>query len=145
MIIDSDLSPEKLNDAVHDTIRVFDNYGLAIRQDKEGRFRINDFSPMGTYSSYYTYYINPTEKGSEMILESFKVGGKPYPLEKQEAYEKAFLKNLNKIIDKEIPITAEIANKNIYKAEKGVKGIGIIISVIFIILLLYFGMKLLMQ
>jgi hypothetical protein len=142
MIIDSNLNPDKLNDAIHDTIRVFDNYGLSRKTDKEGRFRITDYSKMGTYNSYYTYYITGTDSGaSELYLEGHKVG-KQFSLEDQEAYEKLFLKNLNKIIDKDIPITAEVANKELYKEEKGAKGVLTLILLVLAIASIFYGIKL---
>src|ERR1700693_3875537 len=101
MTLDYTLNPDKLNDAIHNTIRVFDNYNLKRKTDKEGRFVIIDRSWFGKF----TYYITATENGSQLSIEASKILGKPLPPEELQANEELFLKNLYKIIDREIVLT----------------------------------------
>lgn len=62
---------------------------------------------------------------------------KPVSREDLAAHEESFLKNLFKIIDKEIAITPEIINRDLYKSQKlkiGLKGLFWIALIILLIL-----------
>ena len=133
MTIDYTLTPDQLSNAVYNTILVFDEYSLRKKTDSEGRQLIIDTSWKGMFS----YFIAETPGGSRLTLEALAT--KPVSAEELTGYEESFLKNLYKIIDKEISITAEKANTDIYKNRRigvGLRSIMWIIVIIVIILLM---------
>ncbi len=129
MTIEYVLTPDQLSNAIDNTIRVFNEYSLRKRKDSEGRQFIIDTSWMGMFS----YFIVETPAGSQLTLEAVSV--KPQTAEERLEHEEIFLKNLFKIIDKEIAITPEIANRNLYKKPKITLGLRSILWVIVIIVL----------
>jgi len=64
------------------------------------------------------------------------IAAKPVSAEELAGHEESFLKNLFKIIDKEIAITAEIANRDIYKKPQLGIGFRSILWIIVIIVLI---------
>jgi hypothetical protein len=128
--IDYTLTPEQLNNAIDNTIRVFDEYRLRKKRDSEGRQLIIDRSWMGRLN----YFITELPEGSQLTLEA--VSAKPVSREELAGHEESFLKNLFKIIDKQIAITPEIANRNLYKRAKLCIGGRSIIWIVIIILLI---------
>jgi hypothetical protein len=128
--IDYTLTPDQLSNAIDNTIRVFDEYSLRKKRDREGRQLIIDRSWMGRFN----YFITEIPGGSQLTLEA--VAAKPVSREVLAELEESFLKNLYKIIDKEIMITSEIANRNIYKRAKVGFGLRSIIWIVIIIALI---------
>jgi hypothetical protein len=128
--IEYTLTPDQLSNAVDNTIRVFDQYSLKRKMDKQERRIIVDRSWMGMFN----YFVTETPGGSQLTIEAMT--SKPVSREELAGYEERFLKNLYKIIDKEIAITPEIVNRDIYKKWKlriGLKGIlwfGLVIILI---------------
>src|SRR5579872_4174466 len=110
--IDYTLTPDQLSMAIDNTIRVFDEYRLRKKRDSQGRQLIID----GSWRGRLNYYITEITGGSQLTLEA--VATKPVSKEELTRHEESFLKNLYKIIVKEIAITPEIANRNIYKRWK---------------------------
>ena len=137
MRIDYTLTPDQLIDAIHNTIRIFDKYGLSKKTDKEGRFRITDRS----WSGNYLFYVVETDSGCQLSLEAKKIVGKPLTFGEQQQKEEEFLKNLYKVIDKEILITPEIAGTDIYKDKKRSRVMLSIVSLIAVIVLIIIILK----
>jgi hypothetical protein len=127
--IDYTLTPDQLSNAIDNTIRVFNEYSLRKKTDSEGRQLIVDTSWMGMFN----YFVTETPGGSQLTLEA--MAAKPVSSEELIGHEESFLKNLYKIIDKEITITPEIANTDIYKSPKVGIGLRSIIWIIVIIVL----------
>ena len=109
MTIEYRLPADQLSNTVENTIRAFDEYSLRKKPDSTGRQVIMDRSWMGTFH----YYISETPEGSKLTIEA--VPARPVPGETLQAREEAFLKNLFKIISKEITITPGIAASDLYK------------------------------
>ena len=109
MTIEYRLTADQLSNTVENTIRAFDEYSLKRKPDSTGRQVIMDRSWMGTYH----YFISETPYGSRLTVEA--VPAKAVPREVLLEHEEAFLKNLFKIISKEITITPEIAAMDLYK------------------------------
>jgi hypothetical protein len=128
--IDYTLTPDQLSNAVDNTIRVFDEYSLKKKTDSQERRLIVDRSWMGMFN----YFITETPGGSQLTLEA--MAAKPVSREELAGHEESFLKNLYKIIDKEIAITPEIASRNIYKRSKLRIGLWNIIWIVVIIVLI---------
>lgn len=129
--IEYTLTPDQLSNAVDNTIRVFDQYSLRKKTDNQERRLIVDKSWMGMFN----YFITESPGGSQLTLEAMT--SKPVSREELARREESFLKNLYKIIDKEMAITPEIANRDIYKSRKlriGLKGILWIALIIILIL-----------
>jgi hypothetical protein len=129
--IEYTLTPDQLSYAVDNTIRVFDQYRLRRKTDNQGRQLIVDTSWKGLFN----YFITETQGGSQLTLEA--MAAKPISREELAGHEASFLKNLYKIIDKEIAITPEITNRDIYKSQTlriGLKGILWIVLIILLIL-----------
>ena len=129
--IEYTLTPDQLSFAVDNTIRVFDQYRLRRKTDNQGRQLIVDRSWMGMFN----YFITETSVGSQLTLEAMT--SKPLSREELAGHEESFLKNLYKIIDKEIAITPEITSRDIYKGRKlriRLKGILWITLIIILIL-----------
>lgn len=129
-IIDYTLTPDQLSNAVDNTIRVFDQYSLRKKTDKQERRLVVDKSWRGMFN----YFISETPGGSQLTLEA--MAARPASREELAGHEESFLKNLYKIIDKQIAITHEIANRNIYKGRKIVIGTKSIIWIVVIIILI---------
>ncbi len=128
--IDYTLTPDQLSNAVDNTIRVFDEYSLRKKTDSQGRQLIVDRSWMGMFN----YFITETPGGSQLTLEA--MAAKPVSREELAGHEESFLKNLYKIIDKEIAITPETARRDIHKGRKLSIGPRTIIWIVVIILLI---------
>jgi hypothetical protein len=128
--IDYTLTTEQLNNAIDNTIRVFDEYSLRRKRDSEGKQLIIDRSWMGMFG----YFIVEIPGGSQLTLEA--MARKPVSEEELASHEESFLKNLYKIIDKQIAITPEIANRKIHKSRKLVIGPRSIIWIVVILLLI---------
>jgi len=128
--IDYTLTPDQLSIAIDNTIRVFDEYSLKKKRDREGRQLIRDRSWMGMFN----YFITEIPGGSQLTLEA--MGAKTVSRDELAEHEESFLKNLYKIIVKEIAITPEIANRNLYKTAKVAIGPWAIIWIAVIILLI---------
>lgn len=129
--IEYTLTPDQLSYAVDNTIRVFDQYILKRKTDTEGRQIIIDRSWKGIFN----YFVTETPGGSQLTIEAMT--SKPVSREELAGHEESFLKNLYKIIDKEIAITPEIINRDIHKGRKlkiGPKGILWIALIILLIL-----------
>ena len=109
MTIEYRLTADQLSNTVENTIRAFDEYSLRKKPDGAGRQVIMDRGWMGTFH----YFISETPYGSKLSIEA--VPARPVPQEILIEYEEAFLKNLFKIISKEITITPEIAASDLYK------------------------------
>jgi len=107
--IEYTLTPDQLSNAVDNTIRVFDQYSLRRKTDKQERQIIVDRSWMGKFN----YFITETTWGSQLTLEAMAT--KPVSREELTGHEEIFLKNLFKIINKEIAITPEIAKRDTHK------------------------------
>jgi hypothetical protein len=129
MTLEYTLTPDQLSNAIDNTIRVFDEYNLRKKKDSEGRQFIMDTSWMGMFS----YYIVETPAGAQLTLEA--VAAKTITAEERLEYEERFLKNLFKIIDKEIAVTPEIANRDLYKKPKIGLGLRSILWLVVIIVL----------
>ncbi len=129
MTLEYTLTPDQLSNAIDNTIRVFNEYSLRKKKDSEGKQFIIDTSWMGMF----TYFIVETPAGSQLTLEAVAV--KTITGEERLAHEESFLKNLFKIIDKEIAVTPEIANRDLYKKPKIGLGLRSILWLIVIIVL----------
>lgn len=131
MTIEYRLTADQLSNTVENTIRAFDEYSLRKKPDSSERQVIMDRSWMGTFH----YFINETPYGSKLTVEA--VAAKPVPQEVLIEHEEVFLKNVFKVISKEIAITPEIAGSSLYK--KPVLHIGVrnIFLMILVILLLF--------
>ncbi len=129
MTIEYTLTPDQLSNAIENTIRVFNEYSLRKKKDNEGTQIIIDNSWMGMFS----YFIVETPAGSQLTLEALAV--KKISEGERVEHEESFLKNLFKIIDKEIAITPEIANRDLHKKPKIGLGLRSILWLIVIIVL----------
>jgi hypothetical protein len=136
MRIDLTITPDQLNDAVQNTIRFFDNYRFSKKTDQDGRLIVYDSEWSGTYY----YFITEDGSGSQLSVEAKKTE-KPLGLKEQSAYEEIFIKNILKIIDKEIVITPEIARRDIYKKNRKAPGPITIIYILIIVVVIVIGMK----
>src|SRR3954463_13194575 len=112
MTIEYRLTPEQLSLAIDNTIRVFDEYSLRRKPDKKGSRIIMDRSWNGSFS----YFISETAQGSRLTLEAKP--SKPVSVDILTGHEEVFLKNLFKIITKEIVITPEISATDLYKKQR---------------------------
>ena len=131
MTIEYRLTADQLSNTVENTIRAFDEYSLRKKPDSTGRQVIMDRSWMGTFH----YFISETTDGSKLTIEA--VPARPVPRETLLAREEAFLKNLFKIISKEITITPEIAALDLYKKPLLHIGAQNIIWMILILILVF--------
>jgi hypothetical protein len=136
MNIDYTLTPDQLSNAVYNTILAYDEYSLRKKTDREGTQLILDSSWKGMFS----YFITEVPGGSRLTLEALST--KKFSAEELASHEEAFLKNLYRIIDKEITITAQMSNTDIYKNRRvgaGLKSKIWIVVVIVITILLLIG------
>jgi hypothetical protein len=131
MTIEYRLTADQLSNTVENTIRAFDEYSLRKKPDSAGRQVIMDRSWMGTYH----YFIVETPHGSRLEIEA--VPAKPVPRDVLLEHEEAFLKNLFKIISKEIAITPEIAASDLHKKPVLPIGAQNIIWMILILILIF--------
>jgi hypothetical protein len=131
MTIEYRLTPDQLSNMVENTIRAFDEYCLKRKPDSSGRQVIMDRSWMGTYH----YFISETSYGSRLTIEA--VASKWVPQELLLEHEEVFLKNLFKIISKEITITPEIASSDLYKKRILRVGVQNIIWMVLILILVF--------
>jgi hypothetical protein len=131
MTIEYRLTADQLSNTVENTIRAFDEYSLRKKPDSSERQVIMDRSWMGTFH----YFITETPYGSKLTVEA--VAAKPVPQEVLIEHEEVFLKNVFKIISKEIAVTPEIAGSSLYKKPVLQIGIRNIIWMILVILLLF--------
>jgi hypothetical protein len=131
MTIEYRLTADQLSTAVENTIRAIDEYSLRKKPDSAGRQVIHDRDWMGTFH----YFISETPYGSRLTIEA--VAAKPVSQETLLEHEEAFLKNLFKIISKEITITPEIAASDLYKKPVPHIGTQNIIWMILIIILVF--------
>ena len=131
MTIEYRLTTDQLSTTVDNTIRAFDEYSLRKKPDGIGRPVIMDRSWMGTFH----YFISETTDGARLTVEA--VAAKPLPQETLIEHEEAFLKNLFKIISKEITITPEIAASSLYKKRIPLIGVQNIIWMILILILVF--------
>ncbi|HZZ75445.1 MAG TPA: hypothetical protein VFE04_05925 [Puia sp.] len=131
MTIEYRLTADQLSNTVENTIRAFDEYSLRKKPDSSERQVIMDRSWMGTFH----YFISETPYGSKLTVEA--VAAKPVPQEVLIEHEEVFLKNVFKIISKEIAVTPEIAGSSLYKKPVLQIGIRNIIWMILVILLLF--------
>jgi hypothetical protein len=131
MTIEYRLTTGELSTTVDNTIRVFDEYSLRKKPDSAGRQVIMDRSWMGTFH----YFISETPDGSRLNIEA--VAAKPVSQETLIEHEEEFLKNLFKIICKEITITPEIAASSVYKKRIPMIGVQNIIWMILILILIF--------
>ena len=109
MTIEYRLTADQLSNTVENTIRAFDEYSLRRKPDNAGRQVIMDRGWMGNLSLFHqrnTLWIETVDRSS-----TGQAGSREILLE----HEEAFLKNLFKIISKEITITPEIAASDLYK------------------------------
>jgi hypothetical protein len=139
MKIDLTTTPDQLNDAIQNTIRVFDNYSFSKKTDQDGRLIIRD----SEWSGSYYYFITEDGSGSQLNVEA-RSTGKSLSAKELIAHEEGFIKNVLKIIDKEIAITPEIARVDIYKKKRApgpVTFIYIIIVIVIIIIVIKSCMK----
>jgi hypothetical protein len=137
MDVQYNLPPDKLLDAIHNTIRVFKHYSILKRTNRDGRSIIMDASWFGRFY----FYIIETEGGSQLSIEAGKTIGKNISPEELESHEKTFIKNIEKIIDKEIVITPEIANTDIYKDKQKASGLTSLILLISALIMVFVGFK----
>ena len=136
MVIEYSLAPELLNDEIHNTIKIFNNYTLNKKTDRQGRFTILDTSWFGSYA----YSINEVDNGWKLSLEASKVG-KKLSVEELHSKEELFLKNLDKVIKREILITPEIANTDVYKGARDRNGILGLLKVGVALFMILYGLK----
>ncbi|HEY2349125.1 MAG TPA: hypothetical protein VGH64_08925 [Puia sp.] len=129
MTIEYRLNTDQLSNAVDNTIRVFDEYSLRAKPDNKGRQVIMDRS----WNGMFGYYISETLQGSRLTIEA--KASKPVSVEILTGHEEIFLKNLFKIITKEIAITPEIAARDLHKRPRIRVSILNILLMILIILL----------
>jgi hypothetical protein len=128
--IEYTLTPDQLSYAVDNTIRVFDQYSLRRKTDSQGRQLIVDMSWKGMFN----YFVAETPGGSQLTLEAMT--SKPISREELAGHEEFFLKNLYKIIDKEIAITPEITNRDKYKSRSLSVRLRTMLWIVLIILLI---------
>src|ERR1700712_75943 len=112
MTIEYRLTPEQLREALDNTIRVFDEYSLSKKPDQKCHPIIIDKSWNGSF----VYFISETTQGSRLSLEA--KASKSISVEALTAHEEVFLKNLFKIITKEIEITPEIPSISLFKKQR---------------------------
>ncbi len=129
MTIDYTLTPDELSTAVYNTILIFDEYQLRKKADHEGHQYIIDTS----WKGMFTYFISETMDGSRLTLNA--VSSKSSSDDELSGHEEKFLKNLYKVIDKEISITPDKANKSIYKDRKMRVGFWTVLWIVLIIVL----------
>ncbi len=128
--IDYTLTPDQLSNAIDNTIRAFKEYSLRKKTDSQGRQLIIDRSWMGMFN----YFVTEAPGGSQLVLEAMTA--KQVSREELAGYEESFLKNLYKVIDKEIAITPEIADTDIHKSRKMNVKLRTIIWIVIIIVLI---------
>jgi hypothetical protein len=129
--IDYTLTTDQLSNAVYNTVHAFDEYTLRKRPDKEERQIIMDSSWNGMFS----YFISEIPGGSSLTLEA--LASKTVSADKLSEYESVFLKNLYRVIDKEVTIRPDIVGKNILKNRmvgKWLKAMLWIMLIVFLIL-----------
>jgi hypothetical protein len=131
MTIEYRLTADQLSNTVENTIRAFDEYSLRKKPDSTGRQVILDRSWMGTFH----YFISETPEGSRLTIEA--VPAKQVARELLLEHEEVFLKNLFKIISKEITITPEIAALGLHKRAILHIGVRNIFWMILILLLVF--------
>jgi hypothetical protein len=130
MTIEYRLTPEQLSLAIDNTIRVFDEYSLRRKPDTKGRRIIMDRSWNGSFS----YFISETAQGSRLTLEAR--ASKPVSVDVLTGHEEVFLKNLFKVITKEIVITPEIAATDLYKKRVRIDVLNILWMILIILLVI---------
>jgi hypothetical protein len=136
MQIDLSISPDQLNDAIQNTIRVFNNYRFTKKTDRDGRLIIQD----SEWSGSYYYFITEYGSGSQLSVEA-KKEGKPLTIKEQSDHEEAFIKNVLKIIEKEIILSPEITKVDIYKNKRRPPGMITILYILIAFVLIIIGYK----
>ena len=131
MTIEYRLNAEELSHAVDNTIRAFDEYSLRRKPDSSGRQVITDRTWLGMFH----YFITETGDGSRLSVEA--KAAKTVPSETLSQYEELFLKNLFKIISKEIAVTPEMAGRQLYKKRIVKIGTQNIIWMILVLILVF--------
>lgn len=126
---------EKVNTAVIDTVRIVDQYRLD-RKQYDGYNRIwgtgiyYDFSVLGHGVSSTTLEIIPYKKGEQLheIFEEEAVNG--------------FMSNLNRILNGDVMVTADILNKDPFKQSNRISLVNSFSILLAVIVLTYYGIKL---
>jgi hypothetical protein len=136
MQIDLSITPDQLNDAIQNTIRVFNNYRFIKKTDRDGRLIIQD----SEWSGAYYYFITEDGSGSQLSVEAIKEG-RPLTAKEKSDHEEAFIKNVLKIIEKEITLTPEIISIDIYKKKRRPPGMITIIYILIAVVLIIIGYK----
>jgi hypothetical protein len=109
MTIEYRLTAEQLSNALDNTIRAFDEYSLRRKPDSSGRQVITDRSWVGMFH----YFVTETTDGSRLSIEA--KAAKSVPRETLTQHEELFLKNLFRIISKEIAVTPEMEGRKLNK------------------------------
>lgn len=95
---------------IENTIRVFDKYRMDKKQPDEGVIRVWESL------TRYDYFIAVTSDSSCELRIQASIPGKTIgDLEESQLID-GFLFDINKVVNKEILITPEVANKDIYKS-----------------------------
>jgi hypothetical protein len=110
--IDLNYSTEYVNDSIIDTIRVINTYKLDKKQ-VNGYNRIWDGL---CYIDFLTEFAD--EQRTELHLTGNKIGGRLTEREESQLLQK-FIDNLERILRKEVVISAELLNVDPYKPVDG--------------------------
>ena len=105
-------SPTEIQSAIENVARVFKDYKLQEKPTPSG------LSRCWNSLTYHDYKISGDETGSTLSVQSGKAGKKLSESESDQNNE-LFISQINKILNREITITPEIANVNPYKPVSG--------------------------
>ena len=112
-----------LQNSIFDTIRYFDEYSLDHQVYENNTYKIN----VSKKNICYFYQVFKTDSGSKLLM---KVQNPKAGITQFEAVylENIFVNNLDKIVNKEIIVTADIAKKDVYKsASRGLRAIKLLL------------------
>lgn len=114
------VSPQQLQDAIQNTIRIFNEYRLDKKVYVDSVYKIN------SGSVFYRYQMFTTPEGTQLKM-TVGDGFFNMPESKASMLVEQFFSRVDQVIKGQIVLTADVVNRDVYKANQGVlAGIGIL-------------------
>lgn len=133
-------TPQQLNDYIQDTVRVFDEYRLDKKIYANSTYKI--LAP--TKGIFIQYQFFTTETGCQLSIAVGALSGK-ITEQNALAWANVFINQVDKIINRQILLTPEIANRDVYKSGQTTTGVIKLISLIAAIIAILYSFYVLMS
>ena len=135
------VSTQQLHNALQNTIRVFDEYRMNKKMHDAQTFRIYSTEDGGLF--YLVKYFD-VEDGVQIRVTCGKLFGKITEVAAVN-FITTFLSRLEQVFNGHIVLTADVANRDIYKSVDGLSAVGIILRLAIAIITVIMGLLVLMR